>query len=85
MNPEVIGYIGTAISTISFVPQVIKVYRTKQTLDISYPAFILLGTGNIIWLIYGLMINSPSVILANAMVGLLVSLIILLKFHYERK
>lgn len=85
MNPEIIGYIGTVISTVSFIPQVIKVYKTKQAKDISYPAFSLIGIGNVIWLMYGIMTDSFPIILANALIGLLVLIIILLKFRYEKK
>ncbi len=85
MNPEIVGYIGSIISTVSFLPQVIKVYSTKQTRDISYSAFALFGTGNIIWTTYGVMTNSFPVIVANILIFILVMIIILLKFQYEKK
>lgn len=85
MNAEVVGYVGTVLSTIAFLPQVTKVYRTKQARDISYPAFILIGSGNAVWVTYGVMIVSFPVILANSVIGILVLTVIVLKFLYEKK
>jgi MtN3 and saliva related transmembrane protein len=67
MNMEtVIGYLAAGCTTIAFLPQAIKVYKTKHTKDISLLMFLLLNVGLVLWLTYGLMIESIHIILANA-------------------
>ena len=63
---NVIGYLGAFCTTIAFLPQAIKVYKTKHTKDISLGMFLLLDIGMVIWLFYGLMITSLPVIISNS-------------------
>jgi len=64
---EIIGIIAGLCTTISFIPQAIKVYKSKQTKDISLKMFILFTAGLIFWLIYGILLNSLPIILANSL------------------
>ncbi len=83
MNPiTTLGLIAAAFTTISFLPQVIKCWKTKRTKDISFPAFILLFVGGSLWLTYGILIHDFPVILANAIVDVLIVIILLLKLKY---
>ena len=72
VNIEIIGLIAAAFTTSSFLPQVIKIWKTKQTKDISTTMYIamLIGTG--FWLYYGLIIGSLAIIVANIVSGFLV-------------
>ena len=63
---NIIGYLGAFCTTIAFLPQAIKVYKTKHTKDISLGMFLLLNIGMIIWLFYGLMITSLPIIISNS-------------------
>ncbi len=76
MITTVFGYLAAACTTISFIPQAVKVYRTKSAKDISLGMFSLMTAGVLFWLIYGIMLNSPPIIVANA-VTLFLSLYIL--------
>lgn len=60
------GFAAAFCTTIAFVPQAIKVYKTKHTKDISLVMFLLMNLGIVLWLIYGLMLNSYPIIIANA-------------------
>ncbi len=60
-----IGMLAAVCTTIAFLPQVYKIYRTKHTRDLSLPMYILFSAGVLFWLIYGIMIKSLPVILAN--------------------
>ena len=71
-----LGFFAAFCTTIAFVPQAIKVYKTKSTLDISLGMFLLMTVGVGAWLIYGIMINSLPIIMANG-VTLLLSIYIL--------
>ncbi len=61
-----LGYIAALCTTVAFIPQAVKVYKTKHTKDISLGMFSLLNLGFILWLLYGLLILSYPIILANA-------------------
>jgi len=82
MNLEVIGLIAAAITTSGFIPQIIKGYRTKSLEDLSYLLNLLLGSGMFLWLIYGLLIGSFSVIVANIFGVILNVTLLLMKYHY---
>lgn len=76
---SLIGYFAAICTTSSFVPQAYKVYKTKQTRDISLGMFFLLTIGNLGWLTYGLMITSMPMILANVVSVLLAFYIFVMK------
>ena len=78
-----IGFFAAFCTTIAFVPQAIKVYKSKSTKDISLYMFLIFTIGVLSWLIYGIIIFNIPVILANA-VTLVLSLIILIyKLRYK--
>jgi MtN3 and saliva related transmembrane protein len=61
----VIGLIAGAITSVSFIPQVIKGYQTKKLEDVSYFMYVILIIGLILWLIYGILLEELPIILAN--------------------
>jgi MtN3 and saliva related transmembrane protein len=77
------GYIAAVCTTISFIPQALKVYRTKSTKDISLGMFLLMTTGVLFWLIYGIMINSIPLLAANAVTILFSFYILLMKIKLD--
>ena len=74
---QYLGYLAGLLTTIAFIPQVLKVWKTKSTEDISIWMFLIFTTGVFLWLIYGLLIKNNSIIVANAITFLL-SLMILI-------
>jgi MtN3 and saliva related transmembrane protein len=68
MHPigELTGYAAAALTTLSFVPQVIHTLRTRDTRAISLGMYALFSTGVALWLVYGITIGAWPVILANA-------------------
>ena len=79
----ILGYFAGALTTISFVPQVIKIWKTKSTKDISLITFIAFCLGVFLWMLYGIILHSLPVIIANS-IGLVLGLIILiLKIKYK--
>ncbi len=79
------GFIAAFCTTASFIPQAIKVYRTKRTSDISLGMFVLMSLGVAFWDAYGFLINSLPVIVANTVTLLLSAYILLMKLKLERK
>lgn len=62
---ETIGLIAGILTTLAFVPQVLRVWRTRSATDISLPAFASLVIGIVLWIVYGLLLDSVALLLAN--------------------
>jgi len=69
-------------TTGSFLPQVIRAWRTRSTRDVSALMFILLVTGNSLWLVYGALIGDLPLVIANLVTLALVGIILTLKLRY---
>ena len=80
---EFIGFAAGTLTSLAFLPQVIKVWKTKSTKDISLIMFIVLCIGAFLWFIYGIIINSLPVILANAITFVLAIIILIFKIRYK--
>lgn len=78
----IIGLFAAFCTTVAFLPQALKVLKTKDTQSISFWMYLLFNTGVFLWFIYGFMIHSFPVILANAITLLLGSWILILKLRY---
>jgi MtN3 and saliva related transmembrane protein len=76
-----IGLIAGILTTISFLPQVIKILKTKDTTSISLLMYIIFTTGVFLWLIYGILVKDYPVIIANFITFILASMILTLKIR----
>ena len=76
MDIEIIGFIAAAFTTSAYIPQAYKIWKTKNTESISLIMYLVMFFGVSLWLVYGIGLNSPSLILANTL-SLLVILMIL--------
>ena len=73
---EILGLVAGTITSITFLPQVVKIWQTKSAKDLSLMMLLLLMLGVVLWLIYGLVVMSTAIIYTNSMV-LAMSLIML--------
>lgn len=73
---EFVGYIAAILTTSAFIPQALKVYKTKKTEDLSLGMFAIFSLGVFCWLVYGIYIEDIPVIAANC-ITLVLSLYIL--------
>ncbi len=80
---NIIGFVAAFCTTLAFVPQAIKVYKTKKTDDISFGMFLLMCVGVALWDVYGFIIGSIPVIMANSMTLLLAVYIFIMKIKLE--
>lgn len=80
---DYIGYLAAFLTTISFVPQVVKIYRTRSAHDVSLYMFILFTIGICMWLMYGILQMMWPVILANAITLVLSLSILIMKLKYD--
>tara|TARA_B100000886_G_scaffold114216_1_gene76815 strand:+ start:390 stop:650 length:261 start_codon:yes stop_codon:yes gene_type:complete len=78
-----VGFFAAFCTTIAFLPQAIKVFKSKSTKDISLYMFIIFTIGVLSWLIYGLIINDMPIILANAVTLILSFFILIYKIRYK--
>lgn len=62
----VFGYIAALLTTFSSIPQILRVYRLKESRDISLWTISSLSAGVLLWVVHGIMIGDQPVILANA-------------------
>ena len=81
---DAIGFLAGALTTIAFVPQALKIYTTKSGKDVSARMLLMFSCGVILWLVYGFMIGSLPMIVANVVTLLLSGTIITLKIRYNR-
>ncbi len=79
---ELVGSLAAVITTVCWIPQIIKIVRHRQTASISLISNVTLMLGVFLWLLYGLMIGSWPVIAANGVTFLLILAILGLKLRY---
>lgn len=80
-----VGYIAATLTTISFIPQVIQVVKTKDTSSISLGMYTLFVVGVAMWLVYGLVIGDLPMIISNAITTVLSSVILGYKINAVRQ
>ncbi|MFA6079026.1 MAG: SemiSWEET transporter [Candidatus Omnitrophota bacterium] len=78
-----IGSIGAFCTTISFLPQVIKVNRTKHARDLSLPMYVIFSIGVLFWMWYGILTASLPIIAANGVTFLFCIYILVMKIRYK--
>lgn len=78
-----VGIIAGLLTTISFLPQVIKTWKTKKTQDLSLSTFVLQDMAGILWVTYGIVIKELPLILWNAISAVLVLIIVIFKLRYK--
>ena len=79
----IIGLLAAVCTTIAFLPQVIKTVKTKKTKDISMLMYIILTTGILLWVVYGLLTIDLPIILANSITFVLALIVVMLKIIHE--
>lgn len=80
-----IGVIAATLTTSSFLPQMIKAYRTKSMGDVSPYLMAVFGTGTMFWLAYGVFKNDWVIIGANALGTAFNMTLLYMKFAYKKK
>jgi MtN3 and saliva related transmembrane protein len=78
----ILGYCAGFLTTLAFLPQVIKVWKTDSTKDISLLMFSMMCTGILLWLYYGILLKEMPIILTNAVTLVLASIILFFKIKH---
>jgi MtN3 and saliva related transmembrane protein len=79
----IIGLIAAALTTGALFPQLIRVWRTKSTKDISTGMFALTSAGLFVWFIYGVFVNNFPIIIANSLAFIQAIAILFFKIKYK--
>ena len=82
---EILGYISATLTTIAFLPQIIKTIQTKSAKDVSMGMFVLFTIGVFLWIIYGVLTRTYPVLIANAVIFCLAFAQIILKIKYDKR
>ena len=77
-----VGMIAATLSTVAFLPQLIKTHRTKHTKDLSLVMYIIFSLGISLWTIYGFMIHQAPIIAANSVTLAMTLYLLYLKVKY---
>lgn len=79
----VLGFLAGTLTTIAFVPQVLKIWQSKSANDISWAMIIIFNIGVALWLVYGIILNALPLILANLITLILSLMMLVLKWRYR--
>ena len=79
----ILGLVAATLTTSAFVPQLIKIWRSKSAKDVSLEMLITFCIGVFLWLVYGIYLQSLPVILANLLTLIFNLIILWLKIKYE--
>ena len=79
----IVGLIAGALTTGALFPQLLKVWKTKSSRDISAGMFALTSAGVLLWFIYGFYIGDFPIIIANSLAFVQAALILVFKIKYK--
>jgi MtN3 and saliva related transmembrane protein len=85
MDVESIGFVAALLTTSAFVPQVIKVWKSKSSKGVSVSMYLVLLLGVSLWGVYGYLIDSMSIMIANTVTGFLQLIILVLILKNKNK
>ena len=79
----IIGIIGAILSSVSFLPQVVKIWKTKSADDLSMPTILLLSGNAAAWLTYGIIKDAMPLTITNAIMLTMLLLIVFFKIKFR--
>lgn len=82
---EYIGYLGSFLSCVTFIPQVYHSWKSKSVGDLSFLMILIVVTSTVVWLVYGYFVNSGPVLMANAVVLSLSLMLLYFKLTFKKK
>lgn len=80
---DILGYAAGAITCLTFLPQVIKTWNSKSARDVSLNMFLIAAVNEVMWIVYGALLNNWVIILTNAIVLCMSLTMIWLKFRFS--
>jgi MtN3 and saliva related transmembrane protein len=84
VDHDALGLVAGALTTIAFVPQIVRIARSRSAHDISWWLFIMLAVGSMLWLWYGIKVESLPLVATNVITLILQFTIFFLKWRFGR-
>jgi MtN3 and saliva related transmembrane protein len=81
---QIAGHLGAFLSSVTFIPQVYRVWKTKSANDLSMTMMVIVFSSTVIWLVYGVALMLWPVILANSVIAVLSLMLIYFKLTFKR-
>ncbi len=81
LSVEAIGIVAACLTTSSFLPQAVRIWRRGSARDVSLTMYLMMFAGQVLWLTYGAVIGSGSLIFSNITALVLVGSVLLLKLR----
>ena len=78
-----LGLVAGFLTTVAFVPQVHKIWKTRSAKDVSLPTFLAFALGVALWMVYGIVKQEPPIILWNAVTLVLAAAIVAMKLKFR--
>jgi MtN3 and saliva related transmembrane protein len=82
MNVDLIGAVAGTLSTIAFVPQAWRIWKTRSARDLSLPMYLIFTSGVALWLTYGLALGAVPIIVCNGLTLLLAGTVLAMKLKF---
>ena len=82
---DLLGYCAATLTTIAFIPQVLKTIKTKSAKDVSIGMFISFTIGVFLWIMYGLVTSNKPIWISNSIIFCLAITQIILKLKYDKE
>jgi MtN3 and saliva related transmembrane protein len=79
-----IGTIAGVLVLLSFIPQIMKAYKTKKMVDVSSYLMILIASGMFLWVVYGIIRSDPVIIGTNATGFALNIILLIMKLKFDK-
>lgn len=80
---DVVGYFAAGLTTISYIPQLYKIFKTKDTKSVSMPMYILTNVSTLMWLIYGIMSSNWPIIISDSIALVFAAVILIYKLKND--
>ena len=80
---DILGYTAGAITSLTFLPQVIKTWKDKSAKDISMNMFLIAATNEVMWIVYGVLLNNWVIIATNTVVLAMSLVMISFKLRFK--
>ena len=82
MNVDLIGAVAGALTTIAFIPQVWRIWKTRSARDLSLLTYSIFTFGVALWFVYGLLLGAWPIIACNGLTLLLAGTVLAMKLRF---
>ena len=79
---SIVGFAAGFLTTVAFIPQVVKIWRSKSADDVSLATFLAFTVGVALWLLFGILQKEPPIILWNGVTLVLAAAILAMKLKF---